>query len=181
MRTVLRSALQGKMQSEDLPTQTLPEAQSGCGRLDDVEKCACDGDEPQEYLISESLQQDGSPPIFCDPVRRVKRSAYRRTRPVGKLYPNWQLHVERIKQDKSDWHIRCTFSHSRLQSCQANQLHTAEQKNPCTSHEQLGLLEALNARRQAYLDLPVEIRYPFNYVANLFEDASPQSSPFHEM
>ncbi|THD22157.1 hypothetical protein D915_007306 [Fasciola hepatica] len=126
--------------------------------------------------LLESPNSDKSPLTFCDPTRLVRRSAYRRIRSANQRGPTRQLRVKQITQDGSKWHVQCTFTHTRLLGPQFG-TDTTTKPTIVRSSSEFPPTNEWDASRQAYLALPVEIRYPFNYVADLFEDASPRSPP----
>ncbi|CAL8099074.1 unnamed protein product [Calicophoron daubneyi] len=121
---------------------------------------------------------------FIEPVRRVHPEAYRRllrTRRRAHLVQTYLRRTLSPKPLKSVTTADATSVAGDITKTDSNLSCDSLSPNSIT----LSPLSSSNPFRQtrnardAYLALPVDIRYPFNYVADLFEDASPLS-PNHE-
>ncbi|TGZ72707.1 hypothetical protein CRM22_001923 [Opisthorchis felineus] len=111
--------------------------------------------------------------VRCSPVRRVRPDAFRRTLRLRRRTCLFRLHVQnRLPPEMLDSAQAPNSSNPPTQSPSTQlsniQSYQLSPQNPTTGSR---------LSFETYLAQPVEIRYPFNYVADLFEDASPPSSP----
>ncbi|KAA3676129.1 uncharacterized protein DEA37_0002661 [Paragonimus westermani] len=100
---------------------------------------------------------------ITDPIRRVRPDAFRRALQFRRRTCLARVHVHGSLFSLSDQKTEEDSSVSRVS--EAESVETSPQED-----EHKDLIDY-----ELYLAQPVEIRYPFNYVADLFEDASPMS------
>ncbi|KAF7256132.1 hypothetical protein EG68_09798 [Paragonimus skrjabini miyazakii] len=100
---------------------------------------------------------------ITDPIRRVRPDAFRRALRFRRRNCLARVHVHGSRFSISD---QKTVEYSSVnRPSETESVDTSPQE---VEHKNLTDYEL-------YLAQPVEIRYPFNYVADLFEDASPVS------
>ncbi|KAF5396311.1 hypothetical protein PHET_10987, partial [Paragonimus heterotremus] len=100
---------------------------------------------------------------ITDPIRRVRPDAFRRALRFRRRKCLARVHAHGSRFSISDQKTEECSSVSRTSEAESVEMSPQEVK-----HRKLTDYEL-------YLAQPVEIRYPFNYVADLFEDASPMS------
>ncbi|KAF8568328.1 hypothetical protein P879_05398 [Paragonimus westermani] len=100
---------------------------------------------------------------ITDPIRRVRPDAFRRALRFRRRTCLARVHVHGSLSSLSDQ--KTEEDSSVIRASEAESVETSPQE---AEHKEL-------MNYELYLAQPVEIRYPFNYVADLFEDASPMS------
>ncbi|KAG5450658.1 hypothetical protein CSKR_108793 [Clonorchis sinensis] len=129
-------------------------------------KCSTCCGSPTVTIPSSSAETTVS--VRCSPVRRVRPDAFRRTLRLRRRTCLFRLHVQNRPPPEM------------LDSTQALNSSNPPTQLSNTRSYQLSPQDPTTGSRlsfETYLAQPVEIRYPFNYVADLFEDASPPSAP----
>ncbi|KER34117.1 hypothetical protein T265_12416, partial [Opisthorchis viverrini] len=105
------------------------------------------------------------------PVRRVRPDAFRRTLRLRRRTCLFRLHVQNRPAPEMFDPVQAPNSSNPPTQFSNIRPYQLSLQDPTTG-SQLSF--------ETYLAQPVEIRYPFNYVADLFEDASPTSAQSRE-
>ncbi|CAH8840687.1 unnamed protein product [Trichobilharzia szidati] len=130
-------------------------------------------------FISDSLNTD-----YKDPIRRVRPDAYRKSMQARRC-------VQHLRKLKSHANIRystsvvSTFDNDNNNNDSNNNDNSNDGDSPTSitwydldisQYEKSKPSHDKVISYEDYLALPIEIRYPLNYVSDLFEDLHPQSS-----